>query len=58
MSRHKNTTKQDATARVMLSRVGSCVYATDTYLDQLELELHKWLDDIKEHRYRQWRSRS
>lgn len=48
MSRHTNKTKADATARIMLSKVGSCVEPTEEYLDALERELHKWLDAVKE----------
>lgn len=51
MSRHTNKTKADAIARIMLSKVGSCVEPTEEYMDALELEIHKWLDSIKEIRW-------
>ncbi len=51
-----NLTKQDATARITLSKIGSLVGPADEYLDALEQELHRWLYSIKEFRWKSQQS--
>ena len=50
--KEKNKTASDAFVRVLDAKISSLLNPTSEYLDALEHELQKWLEQIKEYRAR------